>query len=683
MPYVYSLRIGICPDFEPEEKLEHLLGFVESAAIDDVQFFLNMEEINDGHLTPEETEPWLEMLRSFAPRLKERGVTFSLNPWTTTLHADRGRRLKAGQNFVTMVDADGRSAQAVACPLCDNFRTYLSQMYSRYSELGCDIIWVEDDFRLLNHAPLKWGGCFCELHRKVFSERTGRTLSREDFVRGVLRPGEPHPYRRIWLDTAREIMTDLARLIGKAVHQVSPQTRVALMSSAPETHCVEGRDWQAVLKGLSCGNRPLVRPHLPAYHEQAGFRYCLAFQRYSRLTAAAVPENTELWPELDNLPHTTFSKSHAFARLQMESALSLCSEGITINIFDMTGNGVAECQENDRMLRGVKPYLDGVLGLGATRGSEQGVQVLFCPDSSYTLHAYEGDSLDAIRPRETFWAEYLSSFGIANVYTSRRRFSGEVVAVAGQYFRNLQEEELRALFADNTVLLNGDAIDTLVDMGCGDLIGVDEVEWLALNGGQHSYEQVTDGRTYHGLSKARMSAQAIDERTESGDYLRISYNAPVTEHSDLRTQTGRRAGPGLCRRDGVIFFPYGHLEESYMHLLNPVRREMLCSLLRDAPAGNRPAMALETQYVTVNHFSLPEGEMILLVNYATDAFERVVLDLPFAVESCCAIDRSTGKTVRVPWTLDEQGNLVLNCVLEALSSRCFLFPHPHDDLPDA
>lgn len=110
---------------------------------------------------------------------------------------------------------------------------------------------------------------------------------------------------------------------------------------------------------------------------------------------------------------------------------------------------------------------------------------------------------------------------------------------------------------------------------------------------------------------------------------------------------------------------------------------MLCALLRDAPAGNRPAMALETQYVTVNHYSLAEGEMILLVNYATDAFERVVLDLPFAVESCCAIDRSTGKTIRVPWTLDEQGNLVLNCVLEALSSQCFLFPRPHDDLPDA
>lgn len=124
------------------------------------------------------------------------------------------------------------------------------------------------------------------------------------------------------------------------------------------------------------------------------------------------------------------------------------------------------------------PIWTACSGWGRRRGSEQGVQVLFCPDSSYTLHAYEGDSLDAIRPRETFWAEYLSAFGIANVYTSRRRFSGEVVAVAGQYFRNLQEEELRALFADNTVLLNGDAIDTLVDMGCGDLIGVDEVEWL-------------------------------------------------------------------------------------------------------------------------------------------------------------------------------------------------------------
>ena len=65
-----------------------------------------------------------------------------------------------------------------------------------------------------------------------------------------LRPGEPHPYRKIWLDLARETMVDLAREIGKAVHAVSPSTRVGLMSSTPEVHCAEARDWEGVLNGF-------------------------------------------------------------------------------------------------------------------------------------------------------------------------------------------------------------------------------------------------------------------------------------------------------------------------------------------------------------------------------------------------------------------------------------------------
>lgn len=158
MEYIYSLRIGLCPDFMAEEKFEQLLEFCRQSGIDDVQFFINMEEVNDGHLTKEETRPWLEMIAGFLPRLRAQGITVSLNPWITTLHTDRGRTLKPGQNFTTMVDFRGKAAQAVACPLDPAFREYIAGMYRDYARLGFDVIWVEDDFRIHNHSPLEWGG---------------------------------------------------------------------------------------------------------------------------------------------------------------------------------------------------------------------------------------------------------------------------------------------------------------------------------------------------------------------------------------------------------------------------------------------------------------------------------------------------------------------------------------------
>lgn len=119
--------------------------------------------------------------------------------------------------------------------------------------MNFSVIWIEDDFRLHNHASLEWGGCFCKLHRAAFTERIG------------------------------------------------------LMGSAPEVHCTEGRDWKQILKSLSGETRPLNRSHLPAYNEVAARKYALHFRRHSRLSAAMVDEKVELWPELDNLPHPAFT----------------------------------------------------------------------------------------------------------------------------------------------------------------------------------------------------------------------------------------------------------------------------------------------------------------------------------------------------------------------------------------
>lgn len=105
-------------------------------------------------------------------------------------------------------------------------------------------------------------------------------------------------------------------------------------------------------------------------------------------------EETELWPELENYPHTRFSKSLTFSRLQMESTLSLCAEGITLNLFDMAGNGVNPVQQYDSVLSKIKPYLTGVVGLGfaAARSREFMYYIAAAPLIRFILPA-------EIRPR--------------------------------------------------------------------------------------------------------------------------------------------------------------------------------------------------------------------------------------------------------------------------------------------
>ena len=671
--YQYSLRIGIDPEFQADDKFQTLLDFCKKAQIDDIQFFLNMEELNQGHLSLEETEKWLSMIGRMKPEAEKNGFTVSLNPWTTVLHEDRGRTLRPEQHFTTMEDCRGNKAKAVACPLDKDFRSYIRCIYGMYAKLHFRIIWVEDDFRLHNHPPLEWGGCFCHLHQKEFSKRAGQNVSLSKIREGFSKTGEPSPYRKIWLDTAQDTMNGLAKLLGEAVHEAASETRVGLMSSGPETHCAEGRDWYNVLHYLAGSNRPLNRPHLPAYHDVSPIRYALDFQRFPRLTAAMTGEETELWPELENYPHTRFSKSHTFSRLQIESTLSLCAEGITLNLFDMAGNGVNLAQRYDTVLSEIKPYLMGVTGLKLRRSQEQGVYVLYSSRSSYTVHSSGGDTPQAICPRETFWAEYLAAFGIAYRYCSDWNVSGKIVAVSGQYFRNLSSVQIEELFDKNAMLLEGEAVSILFEMGLEKLVYGKQVQWIPSNTGIHSYEQVCNGKSYQGLSQARMSTQTCSSQIEPTDYLCIQYDNPSRKIvTQVKAPDGKEVGEGVvCLENRILIFPFGHMTGQYDTLLNPVRQEILQDFLSVMRCQSMPAMVHGCPYVTINDFAVPDGKVLILTNYSNDAYENPLLSLGFTPAHVQEIGRSDGIQKEISAIIQGE-EMILQTVLEPLTSRCII-----------
>jgi hypothetical protein len=618
-PFLYILRLAMAPGFREEERVESLLSFCRQAQIDDVAFILWAEELNTGHPTPEETETWLRMVEGAKPLLAAAGVTTSLNPWVVLLHADRGRVLKPGQSFRLMVDPRGRMASATGCPLCPVLREHLRQHYEQLARIRPRMIWVDDDFRLHNHAPLEWGGCFCDLHMQEYSRRAGRVLSREEFVKGVLQPGEPHPFRRVWLDTGRDTMVELARILGQAVRRVSPDTRIGLMSSSPAVHSIEGRDWERVLNELAAGKEPVNRPHLPSYTEVTGADYLWNFSRVSRLSAASVPADTQLYPELENWPHSRFSKSRAFTRFQIESTAALDPAGIAMDIFDLFGNGVMAGEGWAPILVQAKALANRLRELKLDPRRETGVQVLFDPEASYSLWTEKGERFSELAPEAAFWAGFLAVMGIAHTF---RRWSGQknaVVAFSGQYCRGLKESQIRELLSSNIALLNGDAIWTLHKMGLGELIGVRRADWVASDSGIPSYEEVIDGQVYAGLRQARLTAQA-----ETGDYLRIDYQPEAVVHTDVRNPSGARSGPGVAVTGRCIVLPYGR-GSTYQGLRHPVRQALLQTLLRKLAGDRCPVFLGNTANVAVYAYELEGRRVLLLVNASLDDYPEVEL----------------------------------------------------------
>lgn len=69
MSYEYSLRYALDPEKDNEERIKELIEFCTEAQIDEVNFFINHEEIGRRHLSLEETVEWMKALLQLKKRL--------------------------------------------------------------------------------------------------------------------------------------------------------------------------------------------------------------------------------------------------------------------------------------------------------------------------------------------------------------------------------------------------------------------------------------------------------------------------------------------------------------------------------------------------------------------------------------------------------------------------------------
>lgn len=667
--FKYILRFALSPGFREDERLDRLASFCREALIDNVTIFINAEDLNTGHLTVQETYKWMDMVVRIKERLKPQGITISINPWITLFQIDRGRTLKEGQNFKLMVDPYGTKASAQVCPICLEWRKYIAQIFSIYASASPEVIWVDDDMRLQNHPPLQWGGCFCDEHMERFSEKAGKKLNREEFFKAVIQPGEPHPYRKLWLEAAKEDIVDVCKLLGRAVHEISPSTRVGLMSDDAGVFCAEGRNWNGILEGLACGQTMVSRPHLGSYCEISPQAYLWSFSTSTRFSRAVLPEAAEVYPELENFTYTRFFKSKSFTQFQLETSFFLDLDGITINIFDFTGNGILMNEGYQVDLARSKDFAGRVQELELKQKYQLGIKVLCSTEASYEIHTTMGEGLDELYPKELFWAGLLSAFGVPNRISLEKKHKGCVVAVSGQYFRNLVKVELEELFTDNFVIMEGEAAHTLYEMGYGYLAGIKNALWRKVDSGYQAYEQVCNGREYCGLNEARLTTQYI-----AGDYLEIEYLSQPFEMTEVRSPNGNRLGSGVVvLEDKVMILPYGHFMWWLQTHLNSVRQAIIQDVVKDIKHSNCNIFVKDAPNVMACLFEKEESIILVLLNFSGDGYPVIRLHAPaLSFEKVQEINRQNDSVVYARTTI-EGDDVLIHSELKSMELKAFIF----------
>ena len=638
------LRLQIVPHLYEEERVSGIIDYCVKYGFQHVMLFINAEDYFVGHMTIEEAKPWVAAIQRTKKRLIENGIKVSLNPWIEFGHLDKGRKLKEGQNFTTMVDYDGTACELVACPLCENWRTYYKEFYQYLiREIEPETIWVEDDFRLHNHGDLKYGGCFCELHMQRYNEKLGTNYTREEFTDLLFRKTCDEKVRNAWLDVSRETMTDLAEFLGKTVKEVGLNTKVGLMSSAQIRHSMEARDWYAVHKGLAQGGEMINRLHLPCYMEICAKEYYTYFNMFPYVCRSYIPKETVVLPELENSAFSTFSKNASFLRFQVESAIPLCIDGMTYDIYDFCGNGINEGFGYGEALAKIMPYLNGVINQGIEYDKAEGIIVPADPNEVYNRKADVGNFM-SYSPDEYYFGAYIAALGLNTKVSTEKSFKGQIVSLCNSAVYNFTKEQLEDLFANNYVILDGSAAIRLFRMGLGHLFRAKSYKEHWEGKDVHAYEQAADGEEVNGKKGIRAAVR------RAGHYVEIEYEDDVIAKSYVYDYYGNVMGYGDA--DGGSFFviPYIHdeiLYEQYNDLRTSMLRDFVCK------KAKTPIVSTGENGVFAYLYARNAEKALMIVNTTVENFETIQFNVyGMQVNEVSVVDKQTGEVRKASFALN-------------------------------
>lgn len=464
----YSLRRTL-PPWKFQETLEDLCRLAPEFKIDEVIVKIDTEEFSHGHPSLEWARAYQEKLFTIKAEMEKRGIVYSLNPWITVGHADRGRDdRKRLPGLECAVGHDGAETHHCACFLSPVWRDHIRKLWTIYAETHPHIMWVEDDIRTFNHEPVEFG-CFCPRHMKLFSERIGRDVTREELVKAILQPGRPHPWRTEYLEMQREIMIETAAFLAKVTHDVSPETCMGLMSSGPRLHCIEGRDWRRFAEALADGRPLYSRPPMSNYCEESmrGFYYS---QDSIKLTRHALPPGAIEQTECESIPFTRYSKSVVFTFLELAVSVAYGSAGITLNLFDHVGSPMSDEAHFGRMLAEKKPFLNALAHFACRPGKYGGVRLFHHDAYSFRKELEPGAAYGDLQEDGYPLMTVLEAAGVPTSYDD-----SNILALTGQSARLLSDDELKQLLAQG-LLLDGVAARILCERGFGDQIGLKRID---------------------------------------------------------------------------------------------------------------------------------------------------------------------------------------------------------------
>lgn len=454
----YVLRV-VVHENAWERQLEDIVALCHYAAIEEVFLKEECHQILMSPFPMEKHRRMAEIYKKMACRFRKEGIHFSINLATVTGHCDAKLSEQMTLPYTKFVGESLVPNHSTYCILDTGWQDYVKKMVTLYAESRPEIMMIDDDFRSVNHSG--YLGCFCPLHVARTSEECGVTLTAQSLKDHVLGNSEQDKkVRAAWRKINFEGQLQAAHGIEEAIHAVNPNIRVGLMNSGEPNHSVQGRDIQLLLKTLAGENRPVSRPLGGAYAD--GLRQQLIEIHNGMALSMAQLEDAEIISEVENWPHTRYTKSVRITELQMKLHTLAGADKISMNIFDFMGTPYSQEPRFMESIRNLKPELDRIQQLRKGKKAS-GLGMLWHKDCAQTQYNAAHIAAGIVPDRTA--DSLFPLLGIPVAFTKQK-----VNFLTGSVADNLTEEEILELLKGG-LLLDSSGFDQLTKRGFGEYLG--------------------------------------------------------------------------------------------------------------------------------------------------------------------------------------------------------------------
>ena len=493
----------IYPKEVTEQRAKELIEYCLQNRIEAVMLYVDLNP--NWYYMPdsiEHTDYYVPIVAELGKTLREHGISYQLNYQNLFGSWDGGADLRSVCEWENFVDEEGLESWGCACSIGKRFREKAGYKLTAWAKTAPDAIWIDDDIRFSHHrASVRefWSGkipaerldfgCFCDEHIALFNRKNGTSYTREQIKTGIF---EGNALRKLWLTFSGECVDEVSRWIADTVHAASPDTRVAIMTSNPDTHNTEGRRWGSFLKSISGGDRPLLRPTFGPYVEYEPKAFFNSYAKVSQLKAdiaATYGTEVDFCPEIENTRFTRWAKSMAATGYQLCMGAFLGARGITLSVYDLDGCQFSEEPEIAQLLNERRPLLDRLAKYDLWNYESEGMGLVTAPDRIKDTHHAVGGFRGLCSAR--FWDERLLTAGIPCKYITPDRFEAETCAVLdGHTAKLLTDQEIKILLSKN-LLLDAAAALEIQARGFGSYLGVDVGDTVDCIGGKEIFDTLS------------------------------------------------------------------------------------------------------------------------------------------------------------------------------------------------